>query len=142
MTSAGKPSVAVIGGTGGIGFAIAKFYADRGSKVVITGRDQERTAAVAKEIGGNTRGIGLDVAEPERVAKAHIRDADVSRLEDIIDRLDTEKGYTPENMGLCCFACNKAKSNTFSTAEMWIIGPRISDVWSMRLSDAGITWSR
>ena len=70
MTSAGKPSVAVIGGTGGIGFAIAKFYADRGSKVVITGRDQERTAAVAKEIGGNTRGIGLDVAEPERVAKA------------------------------------------------------------------------
>jgi NAD(P)-dependent dehydrogenase (short-subunit alcohol dehydrogenase family) len=68
--SSSKPSVVVIGGTGGIGFAIAKFYADRGSKVVITGRDAERTAAVAKEVGGNTRGIGLDVAEPEGIEKA------------------------------------------------------------------------
>ena len=47
MTTSNKPSVLVIGGTGGIGFAIAKFYADRGSKVVITGRDAERTAGVA-----------------------------------------------------------------------------------------------
>ena len=70
MTTSTKPSVLVIGGTGGIGFAIAKFYADRGSKVVITGRDAERTAGVAKEVGGNTRGIGLDVAEPERIEKA------------------------------------------------------------------------
>ncbi|MEO8465122.1 MAG: SDR family oxidoreductase [Gammaproteobacteria bacterium] len=70
MTTSNKPSVLVIGGTGGIGFAIAKFYADRGSNVVITGRDAERTAGVAKEVGGNTRGIALDVAEPERVEKA------------------------------------------------------------------------
>ncbi len=70
MTTSDKPSVLVIGGTGGIGFAIAKFYADRGSKVVITGRDAERTAGVAKEVGGNARGIALDVAEPERVEKA------------------------------------------------------------------------
>ncbi len=70
MTASDKPSVLVIGGTGGIGFAIAKFYADRGSKVVITGRDAERTAGVAKEVGGDTRGIALDVAEPERVEKA------------------------------------------------------------------------
>ena len=70
MTTSDKPSVLVIGGTGGIGFAIAKFYADRGSKVVITGRDAERTQGVAKEVGGNTRGIALDVAEPERVEKA------------------------------------------------------------------------
>ena len=70
MTASGKPNVLVIGGTGGIGFAIAKHYADRGSKVVITGRDAERTAGVAKEVGGNTSGIGLDVAEPERIEKA------------------------------------------------------------------------
>ncbi len=70
MTTPNKPSVLVIGGTGGIGFAIAKFYADRGSKVVITGRDAERTAGVAKEVGGDTRGIALDVAEPERVEEA------------------------------------------------------------------------
>lgn len=70
MTTTNKPNVLVIGGTGGIGFAIAKFYADRGSKVVITGRDAEKTAGVAKEVGGDTRGIALDVAEPERVEEA------------------------------------------------------------------------
>lgn len=70
MSQASKPSVVVIGGTGGIGFAIAKFYADRGSKVVITGRDAKRTEAVAAEIGSNVRGIALDVAEPETAEKA------------------------------------------------------------------------
>lgn len=39
--------------------------------------------------------LGAELADPanriaERVAKAHIRDADVVRLEDIIDRLDME----------------------------------------------------
>jgi len=62
-----KKSVLVIGGTGGIGFAVAKYYADQGCKVVITGRDAERTAGVAKEIGGDTHGIGLDIAEPETI---------------------------------------------------------------------------
>jgi NAD(P)-dependent dehydrogenase (short-subunit alcohol dehydrogenase family) len=67
---AAKPSVVVIGGTGGIGHAIAEFYAKRGSKVVITGRDAERTAASAREIGDNVRGIALDVAEPETIEKS------------------------------------------------------------------------
>jgi NAD(P)-dependent dehydrogenase (short-subunit alcohol dehydrogenase family) len=65
-----KASVVVVGGTGGIGFAIAKFYADRGANVVITGRDAKRTAGVAAEIGSSVRGIGLDVAEPETAEKA------------------------------------------------------------------------
>jgi NAD(P)-dependent dehydrogenase (short-subunit alcohol dehydrogenase family) len=70
ITGSATPSVVVIGGTGGIGFAIAKFYADRGCKVVITGRDAERTSAVAKEIGGNVRAVALDIAEPETVENA------------------------------------------------------------------------
>jgi NAD(P)-dependent dehydrogenase (short-subunit alcohol dehydrogenase family) len=68
--SGSKSSVVVIGGTGGIGFAIAKFYADQGCKVVITGRDAERTAGIAKEIGGDTHGIALDIAEPETIEAA------------------------------------------------------------------------
>ena len=47
-----KKCVVVIGGTGGIGHAIAQFYADKGYDVVITGRDEQRTNGVAKEIGG------------------------------------------------------------------------------------------
>ena len=43
MSAGSGKSVVVIGGTGGIGHAIAKFYADHGCDVVITGRDEERT---------------------------------------------------------------------------------------------------
>ena len=68
--SSAQPSVVVIGGTGGIGHAIAEYYAKHGSKVVITGRDAERTAASAAEIGDNVRGIALDVAEPESIEKS------------------------------------------------------------------------
>ena len=60
-------SVLVIGGTGGIGHAIAQFYSDQGCDVVITGRDEERTNAVAKDIGGKTRGIAVDISEPETI---------------------------------------------------------------------------
>jgi NAD(P)-dependent dehydrogenase (short-subunit alcohol dehydrogenase family) len=66
MSNAAK-SVVVIGGTGGIGHAIAQYYADKGCSVVITGRDEERTAAVAKDIGGKTRGIAVDISEPEMI---------------------------------------------------------------------------
>jgi len=65
--SKASQSVVVIGGTGGLGRAIAQFHADLGCKVVITGRDHARTTAIAREIGWNVRGIGLDVAEPETV---------------------------------------------------------------------------
>jgi NAD(P)-dependent dehydrogenase (short-subunit alcohol dehydrogenase family) len=68
--SAGAQSVVVIGGTSGIGFAVAKFHADRGCKVTITGRDAKRTADVAEEIGGDVRAIALDIAEPETIEGA------------------------------------------------------------------------
>ena len=64
--SSGK-SVVVIGGTGGIGHAIAQYYSDKGCDVVITGRDLERTNAVAKDIAGKTRGIAVDISEPESI---------------------------------------------------------------------------
>ncbi len=69
QSKAAKPSVVVIGGTGGIGRAIAESYTKQGCKVVITGRDAERTAGVAKEIGATVRGIALDIAEPETIEK-------------------------------------------------------------------------
>jgi len=65
--TASSKSVVVIGGTGGIGHAIAQLYADKGCEVVITGRDEERTNGVAKEIGGKTRGIAVDISEPESI---------------------------------------------------------------------------
>ncbi|GIJ48237.1 short-chain dehydrogenase [Virgisporangium aliadipatigenens] len=63
-------TIVVIGGTAGIGKAIAAKAAARGDEVVITGRDPERTAGVAKEIGGNVTAIALDLAEPTTIAEA------------------------------------------------------------------------
>jgi len=60
--------VLIIGGTGGIGRALAERYASLDSEVILTSRSAERAAATANEIGGNTRGIALDIAEPENIA--------------------------------------------------------------------------
>jgi NAD(P)-dependent dehydrogenase (short-subunit alcohol dehydrogenase family) len=67
-----RRSVVVIGGTAGIGREIAQRAAGRGDDVVVTGRDAERTAEIAREIEGNTpgsaRGIALDLADPAALA--------------------------------------------------------------------------
>ena len=74
-------SVVVVGGTRGLGRELAQFYADRGRDVVISGRDAAGAAACAAEIGGSTRGIGLDLAEPASIAQ---RLADVGGVEFLV----------------------------------------------------------
>lgn len=66
----GQGSVVVIGGTTGLGNEIARFYADRGDEVVITGREAGGAAEVAAEIGGRTRGIAVDLAKPREIGPA------------------------------------------------------------------------
>jgi len=61
-------SALIIGGTSGIGLVLARTLAQRGDDVVITGRDQARTDSVAKQVGGKTRGIAMDLAEPAKLA--------------------------------------------------------------------------
>ena len=62
--------VVVVGGTQGLGRELAPSYADEGREVIVTGRDQARADAAATEIGGNTRGLGFDLAEPHTIAGA------------------------------------------------------------------------
>ena len=61
-------SVVVVGGTQGMGRQLARAYADEGREVIVTGRDHSRAESAAKEIGGNTRGIGFDLCEPHAIA--------------------------------------------------------------------------
>jgi NAD(P)-dependent dehydrogenase (short-subunit alcohol dehydrogenase family) len=61
-------SVVVVGGTSGLGREVAQHYADAGRTVILTGRDADRAAAVAAEIGGDTRGVALELAQPESIA--------------------------------------------------------------------------
>ncbi len=71
-------NVVIVGGTQGLGRELAQSYADSGRDVVVTGRDQARAEAAATEIGGRTRGIGFDLAEPHGIADrlADIGDVD------------------------------------------------------------------
>lgn len=57
-----------------------------------------------------------------------------------VDRPDTDRPYATDNIVLCCFACNKAKSNTFDSAEMTVVGRAVARVWQKRLGEAGLMW--
>ena len=61
-------SVVIVGGTRGIGREIAAVFAGRGREVVLTGRDGANAQQVASEIGGNARGVALDLEQPREIA--------------------------------------------------------------------------
>jgi len=72
--------VLIVGGTGGIGRALAERYASLDSEVILTSRSAERAEKLAAEIGGNTRGIALDIAEPETIAESLADVGEIDRL--------------------------------------------------------------
>jgi NAD(P)-dependent dehydrogenase (short-subunit alcohol dehydrogenase family) len=78
---ADQGSTVIIGGTSGLGLTLAKILAARGEEVVITGRDQAKAQAVAKEIGGRTRGLAVDLAAPSEIAG---RLADVGKVTGLV----------------------------------------------------------
>ncbi len=71
-------SVVVVGGTGGLGREVARHYKDRGSDVIITGRDMERADAVAAELG--VSGLAFDLSQPATIEAALADVGAVSRL--------------------------------------------------------------
>lgn len=61
----GKTAV-VVGGTGGIGHAIAKVFLESGCKVIITGTNQKKmTETLEKFKEANVKGMILDLGKPE-----------------------------------------------------------------------------
>jgi NAD(P)-dependent dehydrogenase (short-subunit alcohol dehydrogenase family) len=68
MAEAG--SVVIVGGTSGLGKEVARHYAGIDREVVITGRDGTRADEVAREVGGQTTGVGFDLADPEQIGPA------------------------------------------------------------------------
>ncbi len=66
-----KPgTVVVIGGTCELGKHLAQHYADQGHCVIVTSRELGRAQAAAKEIGGDCRGIAVDLSFPHQIAAA------------------------------------------------------------------------
>jgi len=60
----------VIGGTQGIGQAVAQLMLARGDRVVITGRDRARAEAAASAMGAGASGLALDLSKPHDIAPA------------------------------------------------------------------------
>jgi NAD(P)-dependent dehydrogenase (short-subunit alcohol dehydrogenase family) len=73
-------TVVIVGGSAGIGRELASFFAEAGDDVVLTCRDAARAESVAKEIGGQTRGVGFDLSNPAEIAPALAGVDNVDRL--------------------------------------------------------------
>jgi NAD(P)-dependent dehydrogenase (short-subunit alcohol dehydrogenase family) len=84
-------TVVIIGGTAGIGRRLAETYAARGRDVIVTGRDAERAAGVAAEIGDRAAGVGFDLAQPETIAGALADLGAVDRL--VLAALERDENF-------------------------------------------------
>lgn len=62
-------TIVVVGGTSGIGLEIVKDIVARGDRVVMTGRDRQRTEEIAASVGGDVTGVALDISEPNTIAE-------------------------------------------------------------------------
>jgi 3-oxoacyl-[acyl-carrier protein] reductase len=85
--------VLVTGGTRGIGRAIAERFKDVGAVVYITGTNEERTKAVAEEIGVN--GVKMDVTDREEVKRVV---SEILEKEGQIDILINNAGITKDTL--------------------------------------------
>ena len=61
--------VLITGGTSGLGAAMASALLDAGAIVAITGRDEGRAEAAARELGNGCVGVGMDVRDDDDVER-------------------------------------------------------------------------
>src|SRR5262245_20111548 len=54
----------VTGGTSGIGYEAAKLFVAEGARVIVTGTDQERLDAVARDLGDRVLALRADLRVP------------------------------------------------------------------------------
>jgi NAD(P)-dependent dehydrogenase (short-subunit alcohol dehydrogenase family) len=60
----------IIGGTAGLGRDLAELCLEKGHRVVIAGRDEERCAGIASELHPECEYLALDLSEPTTIAAA------------------------------------------------------------------------
>jgi 3-oxoacyl-[acyl-carrier protein] reductase len=90
----GKVAV-VTGSTRGIGRMIATTLGECGARIAIVGRDEQKSNAVAAELGGEAKGFACDVADTNQVAQL------VSNVESAFGSLDilvNNAGVTRDNV--------------------------------------------
>ena len=76
--------VMVIGGTSGIGLALARHYLEQGDEVAVCGRDTQRLRGTAVDGHPRLQAHALDIADPAALTTALARFAP-DRLDLLID---------------------------------------------------------
>jgi NAD(P)-dependent dehydrogenase (short-subunit alcohol dehydrogenase family) len=74
----------IIGGTRGLGRHLAHACAEQGDAVVISGRDADAAGLVAREIGGSTSAIGLDLTVPAEIGAALAQADRIGRVDRVV----------------------------------------------------------
>src|SRR5438874_4279122 len=70
----------IVGGTSGLGLAVAKAAASLGAKITIAGRGADRALEVARAIGPGTRSVHLDLLDSASIADALRGDEPIDHL--------------------------------------------------------------
>jgi hypothetical protein len=68
----------------------------------------------------------------KRSEKQAIKDRNGNYKRLTIDRKDNNKGYTLDNLGLCCYKCNAVKGADLTFKEMSIIGKYLKKIFKNR----------
>jgi NAD(P)-dependent dehydrogenase (short-subunit alcohol dehydrogenase family) len=65
-----RAATVIIGGTAGLGRDLAELCLQRGHRVAIAGRDEERCAGIAAELHSECESFAIDLSRPEEIAGA------------------------------------------------------------------------
>ncbi len=70
MSLASAERVVVVGGSSGIGEAVARWFAREGADVMIVGRDAQKLAAARERVGGHVRAEAADARDAAALRRA------------------------------------------------------------------------
>jgi NAD(P)-dependent dehydrogenase (short-subunit alcohol dehydrogenase family) len=74
-------TILIVGGTSGMGRAVADLAAARGDIAIVAGRSKEKAEKVASEIGGSARGVAIDLTSQESIEAAQ---AEIGRIDHLV----------------------------------------------------------
>lgn len=74
-------TILIVGGSSGIGLALAEDLVAGGDRVIVTSRSQESADEVAASLGERASGVAVDISEPETIAEAL---KDVPRIDGLV----------------------------------------------------------
>jgi hypothetical protein len=57
-----------------------------------------------------------------------------------VDKIDPNGDYSKDNIALCCYWCNNAKSDEYTSEEFKTIGVKIKEIWNKRIKEINLKY--